>query len=157
MNKLILIGLVFLLVGCSKTSSSSTSGSGLITMKTASGVNFSSNNIVRTLTTESGKFFFNGLPFDNYNPKYYFSGNFDVHNRLTLSIPLPNSTATTTVTSSSTSTEVIINDKSYSSLKLYVTFTSNVYPGRVAGNYTIYDGPNSNVILCNGTFDYTAK
>jgi len=154
MKKILVIGFLSLLAACSKTSSSS---SGLITMKTSSGASFSSNNISRTLTTESGKFFFNGTPFDNYSPRYFFSGNFDVHNSLILQIPLPNSTSTKTVTSSNSSTEVTINDKDYYGLKLSVTFTSNVYPGRVAGNYTIYDGPSSTVVLCSGTFDYTAK
>lgn len=157
MRKLIFVGVLFIFASCSKSSSTSISNTFLITMKTASGTNFSSNNITRTLTTETGKFFFDGTPFDTYKPNYFFSGYFDVHNRLILKIPLPNSTSTTTVTSTTPGTELIINDKDYYLIKQVVNFTSNVYPGRIAGNYTIYDAPNYTTILCTGTFDYTAK
>ena len=151
------VGVLIIFASCSKSSSSSTSNAGLITMRTASGASFSSNNITRTLTTETGKFFFNGTPFDNYNPNYFFSGYFDAHNELILRIPLPNSTSTTTVTSTNSGTELIINDRDYYLIKQVVNFTSNVYPGRIAGSYTIYDAPNYTTVLCTGTFDYTAK
>jgi hypothetical protein len=157
MRKLFFVGVLFIFASCSKSSSSSPSSTGLITMRTASGTNFSSNSISNTLTTETGKFFFSGRPFDNYNPNYSFYGTFDVRNSLILKIPLPNSTSTTTVTTITPGTELTINNIDYYLIKQVVNFTSNVYPGRIAGNYTIYDAPNYTTVLCTGTFDYTAK
>ena len=67
-----LLGLLFLL-SCSKSSTNSSSSSGLITMKTASGTSFSSSNITRILQTTTGVFFFNADPFDTYRKFYFFS------------------------------------------------------------------------------------
>ena len=148
-----LLGILFL-ISCSKTGTNSASGGGLITMKTADGNNYSSSNITRVLQSTTGAFYFNADPFDSYRKFYFFSGSFDVHNGLTLEINL---NGTNTISSTSSNSEVKINDKYYSNIKLVVNLTSNVYPGLIAGNYTIYDNAKPTISICNGSFSYNAK
>ena len=148
-----LLGFLFLL-SCSKSSTNSSSSSGLITMKTASGTSFSSSNITRILQTTTGVFFFNADPFDTYRKFYFFSGSFDVNNDLTLEINL---NGTNSITTTNSNSDVTIKNKNYSNVKLVVTLTSNVYPGLIAGSYSMYDNAKPTVLLCNGTFSYNAK
>ncbi len=155
MKKLLFIWALMHFFACSKSSSSSNSNSegGTITMKTASGVSYSSSNITRVLQTTTGVFYFNGRPFDDYNPNYFFSGNFDVNNRLTLQIPLKGMIGNT-ITTEGSSSEVTINNKDYYSVKAVYNLTSNKYPGKIAGTYSFYSGA---ALICSGTFDYNAK
>ena len=164
MKKLFFIWAIMHFFACSKSSSSSNSdpGGGTITMKTASGASYSSSNITRVLQTTTGVFFFNADPFDSYRKFYYFSGSFDVNNSLTLDLYL-NALSGTSLVTRNTGCSVIINNKYYYPIKSVVNFTSNVYPGRIAGNYSfyddnsLYDDNSPRVLLCSGTFDYNAK
>jgi len=123
-------------------------------MKVPNGATFTSTNITRVLQSTTGVFYFNADPFDSYRKFYFFSGNFDVHNNLSLDITL-NGTNSITLTGSNLLTSVTINDKWIQPVKEIVNLTSSVYPGRIAGDYTLYD--NKNAVICSGTFDYTAK
>jgi hypothetical protein len=156
MKKLMFIWVLVHLLACSKSSSisNSNSGGGTITMKTASGVSYSSSNITRVLQTTTGVFFFNADPFDSYRKFYFFSGSFDVHNSLTLDITL-DGTNSIIITGSRLLSDVKINDNYPIIAKEVVNLTSNVYPGKIAGSYTFYD--NKNAVICSGTFDYNAK
>jgi hypothetical protein len=154
MKKVIYVFAILIVFACSKSDSNSNSGSGLITMKTPSGSSYSSSNITRVLQTTTGAFFFNADPFDTYRKFYFFSGSFDINNDLILEINL---NGTNSITTTNSNSEVTINNKNYSNVKLVVTLTSNVYPGLIAGTYSMYDNARPTVLLCNGSFSYNAK
>lgn len=147
------LGILFLFA-CSKSSPTSSSGSGNITMKTPSGANFSSSNISTQGNNTNGSFNFTWDVNSTYRKFYAFIGKFDAHNDLFLDITL-NGTNTITITGSNLLSDAKINDQYPIIAKEVVNLTSNVFPGKIAGTYTFYDSKNA--VICSGTFDYTAK
>ena len=73
--------ILIFLFSCSKSSTSSDSGS--FTMKTVSGIVHTSNKFSRTLNTTNNSFgtvYFNADPNDSYRKFYYFNCDFDAKN-----------------------------------------------------------------------------
>jgi hypothetical protein len=154
MKNVILIIVIFFACSCTKSSSSSNDKNNLITMETSSGKKFSTSNITRVLQTTSGVFYFNADPFSTYRKFYFFTGNFDVNNSLTLEINLNGSNL---ISSTNSNSSVTINNKDYDDVKLVVNLTSNNYPGLIAGNYSVYDNLSPTILICKGTFNYDSK
>jgi hypothetical protein len=154
MKNILVIAVIFFTFSCTKSSSNSFDKNNLITMETSSGKKFSTSNITRVLQTTSGVFYFNADPFDTYRKFYFFTGNFDVNNSLTLEINL---NGTNMISSTNSNSSVTINNKNYDDIKLVINLTSNVYPGLVAGTYSIYDNLSPAILICKGSFSYNAK
>lgn len=159
-NLLLITAISFVFISCKKDDApNSDVVGGKFTMKTAAGINYSTN-VIKTanLVTRSGEFYFKADPFSNYRKFYAFIGSFDDKNEILLNINL-NGTNQISETAPSTGagllTTVTINGTFSFVYRQIVSFTSNSYPGKIVGTYTLYDKNNKS--LCSGTFDYTAK